>query len=78
MCPSLDFGCFPVSMLFNLLHAKVSYIIDIHCHFFSNIKCFNYFLEHQNPDFFSIFKLPIFAKPYRQTYVNQCRGCLLS
>ena len=39
---------------FNLLHAVVSYIIDIACHwtFFSNITSFRYFLERQNPNFF--------------------------
>ena len=53
--------------LFNLLHAEVSYIIDIACHwtFFSNITSFSYFLGCQNPNFFSIFQLPIFAEMYR-------------
>ena len=49
-----------------ILHADVSYIIDIACHwcfFFSNITSFSYFLDRQNPDFFSIFQLPIFAEP---------------
>ena len=38
----------------NLLHAEVSFMIDIACHWtiFSNITSFNYFLECQNPDFF--------------------------
>ena len=38
----------------NLLHAEVSYIINIACHwiFFSNISSFSYFLDGQNPDFF--------------------------
>ena len=42
----------------NLLHAEISYIIDIACHwtFFSNITSFSYFLERQNPVvFFSPF-----------------------
>ena len=48
-----------------ILHVDVSYIIDIACHwsFFSNITSFSYFLGRQNPDFFSIFQLPIFAEP---------------
>ena len=48
-----------------ILHADVSYIIDIACHwsYFSNITSFSYFLDRQNPDFFSIFQLPIFAEP---------------
>ena len=40
------------------------------------ITSFSYFLDHQNPDFFSIFQLQIFAKPYRQTYVHQCRALI--
>ena len=46
----------------NLLHAEVSYIIDIayHWSFFSNITSFSFFLDRQNPDFF---QLPIFAEP---------------
>ena len=48
-----------------ILHADVSYIIDIACHwsYFSNITSFSYFLDRQNPDFFSIFQLQIFAEP---------------
>ena len=48
-----------------ILHADVSYIIDIACHwsYFSNIISFSYFLDRQNPDFFSIYQLPIFAEP---------------
>ena len=48
-----------------ILHADVSYIIEIACHwsYFSNITSFSYFLDRQNPDFFSIFQLPIFAEP---------------
>ena len=64
---------------FNILHAGVSYIINIACHwtFFPNITSFSNVLERQNPDFFSpIFQLPIFAKPYRQTYLHQCRGLI--
>ena len=33
---------------------------------FSNITSFSYILEQQNPKFFSIFQLPIFAKRYRR------------
>ena len=43
---------------------------------FSNITSFSYFLEHQNPEFFPIFQLPIFVKPYRRTYIHQCRALL--
>ena len=52
--------------LLSFLHAEVSYIIDItgHWTFFSNITSFNYFLDCQDPRFFSIFQLPIFAEPY--------------
>ena len=37
-----------------ILHADVSYIIDIACHWsnFSNITSFSYFLDRQNPEFF--------------------------
>ena len=66
-----------VTKFFNLLHAEVSYIIDIACHwiFFPNITSFSYFLECQNPDFFH-FPTPNFAEPYRQTYVHQCWGLI--
>ena len=30
----------------------------------------------QNPDFFSIFQLPIFVEPYHHTYVHQCRALM--
>ena len=48
-----------------ILHADVSYIINIVAtgDFFPNITSFSYFLDRQNPDFFSIFQLPIFARP---------------
>ena len=36
------------------------------------ITSFSYFLERQNPDFYSIFQLPIFVERYHQTYVHQC------
>ena len=47
-----------------ILHADVSYIIHIACHwsFFSNITSFSYFLVPK-PQFFSIFQPPIFAEP---------------
>ena len=38
--------------------------------FFPNITCFSCFLERQNPDFFSIFQLPIFVEQYRQPFTN--------
>ena len=55
-----------------ILHADVSYIIDIACHwsFFSNITSFSYFLDRQNPDFFH-FPTPNFCRTgTRRTYVH--------
>ena len=54
-----------------ILHADVSYIIDIACHwsYFSNITSFSYFLDRQNPDFFD-FPTPNFCRTgTRRTYV---------
>ena len=49
----------------NLLHAEVSYIIHTACHctFFSIFLVLPTFWSPK-PRFFSIFQLPIFAKPY--------------
>ena len=48
----------------NLLHAELSYIIDIACHwsFFSNITSFSYFLITKTPIFFH-FPTPNFCEP---------------
>ena len=34
------------------------------------------FWNAKNPDFFSIFQLPIFAEPYRRTSVHQCQALI--
>ena len=56
-----------------ILHADVSYIIDIACHwsYFSNITSFSYFLDRQNPVFFFPFPTPNFCRTgTRRTYVH--------
>ena len=63
----------------NLLHAEVSYIIDIACHwsfFFSNITSFSYFLDRQNPDFFPFSNSQFLPNRTRLTYVHQCCGLI--
>ena len=53
-----------VTISFNQLHAEVSYIISVTCHwtFFSNITSFSYFLECQSADFFFHFPTPNFCR----------------
>ena len=56
-----------------ILHAEVSYMIDIACHwsFFPNITSFSYFLNRQNPDFFPFSNSQFLWTGTRQTYVHQ-------
>ena len=56
-----------------ILHAEVSYIIDIACHwsFFSNITSFSYFLDRQNPDFFPFSNSQFLRTGTHRTYVHQ-------
>ena len=55
-----------------ILHADVSYIIDIvrHWSYFSNITSLNYFLDRQNPDFFPFSNSQFLPTGTRQTYVH--------
>ena len=60
--------------IFNLLHADVSYIIDITCHwtFFFQYYQFKLLLGMSKPRFFFHFPTPNFVEQYHQTYVHQC------
>ena len=60
-----------------LWNLRYTFFLPDQYRLFPSITSFSYFLECQNPDFFSIFQLPIFAKPYRRTDVHQCRAWLL-
>ena len=56
-----------------ILHAEVSYIIDIACHwsfFFSIITSFSYFLDRQNPDFFPFSNSQFFVNRTHSTLIT--------